>query len=35
MLEQEFMNLLQLQVAQREEREAAISNVLTAAAKSF
>jgi hypothetical protein len=35
MLEQEFMNLLQLQVAQREDREAAISNVLTAAAKSF
>jgi hypothetical protein len=35
MLKQEFMNLLQLQVAQREGREAEISNMLTAAAKSF
>jgi hypothetical protein len=35
MLKQEFMNLLRLQVAQREDREAEISNVRTAAAKSF
>jgi hypothetical protein len=35
MLKQEFMNLLQLQVAQQEGREAEISRVLTAAAESF
>jgi hypothetical protein len=35
MLKQEFMNLLQLQVAQRDGREAEIPSVLTAAAKSF
>jgi hypothetical protein len=35
MLKQEFMNLLQLQVAQREGREAEVPSVLTATAKSF
>jgi hypothetical protein len=35
MLKQEFMDLLQLQVAQREGREPEIPSVLTAADRSF